>query len=55
MEFQLKNKFGQLGIKNPKQHIFRQLSSCINEKNNGFYVISIECSQKLRKSLNQLI
>ena len=31
-----------------KQYLVRQLSSCINEKYNGFHVISIEYSKKLR-------
>ena len=32
-----------------KQTVVRQLSSCINEKYNGFHIISIEYSDKLRK------
>ena len=47
--FELKSKFRHLALKNPKkQNIVRQLSSCINEKYNGFHVISIEYSKKLR-------
>ena len=50
--FELKNKFRHLTLKNPKkQNIVRQLSSCINEKYNGFYVISVEYSKKLRKKI----
>ena len=41
--FELKNKFRHLALKSPKkQNIVRQLSSCINEKYNGFHVNSIE-------------
>ena len=47
--FESKSKFFHLALKNPKkQNIVRQLSSCINEKYNGFHVISIEYSKKLR-------
>ena len=47
--FELKSKFHHLALKNPKkQNMVRELSCCINEKYNGFYVISIECSKKLR-------
>ena len=55
--FELKNKFCHLALKNPKtQNIFRELPSCINQKYNGFHVISIEYSKKLRKkNLNQSI
>ena len=46
---ELKSKFRHLTLKTPKnQNIVRQLSSCINEKYNGFHVISIEYSKKLR-------
>ena len=48
--FELKNKFHHLALKNQKkQNIVRKLSSCINEKYNGFQVISIEYSKKLQK------
>ena len=48
--FELRKKFRYLSLKNPKkQTIVRQLSSCINEKYNGFHMISIEYSKKLRK------
>ena len=41
--FELKNKFRHLALKNPKrQNIVRQLSSCTNEKYNGFHVILIK-------------
>ena len=47
--FELKNKFRHLALKNPKkQNIVRQLSSCINEKYNGFHLISIEYNKKIR-------
>ena len=50
--FELKNKFCHLALKNPKtQKIFRELPSCINQKYNGFHVISIEYSKKLRKKI----
>ena len=47
--FELKQRFRYLSLKNPKkQTVIRQSSSCINEKYNGFHIISIEYS-KLRK------
>ena len=47
--FELKNKFRHLALKNPKkQNIVRQLSSFINEKYNGFHLISIEYNKKIR-------
>ena len=47
--FELKSKVRHLALKNPKkQNIVRQLSSCVNEKYNGFHVISIEYSKNLR-------
>ena len=50
--FELKDKFRHLTLKNPnKQSIVRQLSSCINEKYNGFHVISIKYNKKLRKKI----
>ena len=53
--FELKNKFRHLALKSPKkQNIVRQLSSCINEKYNGFQVISIKYSKKLRKKLKSI-
>ena len=36
------------------QNIVRQLPSCINEKYNGFPVISIEHSKKLRKKFKAI-
>ena len=49
--FELKDKFRHLTLKNPnKQSIVRQLSSCINEKYNGFHVVSIKYNKKLRKN-----
>ena len=52
--FGLKNKFRHLALKNSKKDIVRQLSSCIKEKYNGFHVISIECSKKLRKKFKPI-
>ena len=54
--FELKNKFRQMIIKQPKKtNVFRQLSSCINEKYNGYQTISIEYGRKEKIFLNQLI
>ena len=54
--FELKNKFRQMIIKQPKKtNVFRQLSSCINEKYNGYQTISIEYGRKEKNFLNQLI
>ena len=36
-----------------QKNILRQLSSCIN-KNNGFHIISIEYSKKLRKKFKPI-
>ena len=52
--FELRKKFRYLSLKNPKKQTIVQLSSCINAKYNGFHIISIEYSKKLRKKL-QLI
>ena len=53
--FELKGKFHHLTLKIPKkQNIVRQLSSCINEKYNGFYLISIEYNKKLRKKIKPI-
>ena len=50
-----RNKFRHLALKNlNKQNIIRQLSSCINKKYNGFHVISIEYSKKLRKKFKPI-
>ena len=44
--FESKSKFFHLALKNPKkQNIVRQLSSCINEKYNGFHVISMSTAK----------
>ena len=37
-----------------KQNIVRQLSSCINKKYNGFHVILIKYSKKLRKKFKPI-
>ena len=53
--FELKNKFRHLTLKNPKnQNIARQLSSCLNKKYNGFHIILIEYSKKLRKKFKPI-
>ena len=53
--FELKSKFRHLALKNPKkQNIVRQLSSCINEKYNGFHLISIDYSKKLRSKVKPI-
>ena len=53
--FELKNKFRHLALKNPKtQNIVRELPSCINKKYNGFHVISIEYSKKLREKFKPI-
>ena len=53
--FELKNKFRHLVLKNPKkQNSIRQFSSSINKKYNGFHVISIEYSKKLRKKFKSI-
>ena len=53
--FELENKFHHPVLKNTKkQNIVRQLSSCINEKYNGFHVISIQYSKKLRKKFKPI-
>ena len=53
--FELKSKSHRVALKNPKnQNMVRELSCCINEKYNGFYVISIECSKKLRTKLKPI-
>ena len=50
--FELKNNFRRLALQNlRKKNIVRQLSSCINQKYNGFHVISIEYNKKLRKKI----
>ena len=53
--FELKGKFHHLTLKiTKKQNIVRQLSSCINEKYNGFHLISIEYNKKLRKKIKPI-
>ena len=54
--FKLENKFRQMIIRELKKTNFvRKLSSCINEKYNGYQTISIEYARKERKNLNKLI
>ena len=53
--FELKNKFRQMIIKEPKKTNFvRQLSSCINEKYNGYQTISAEYARRERKNVEQI-
>ena len=53
--FELRKQFRHLTLKNPKeQKNFRQLSSCLTEKRNGFNIISIEYSKKLRKKFEPI-
>ena len=53
--FELKNKFRQMIIKEPKKTNFvRQLSSCIIEKYNGYQTISTEFEKKQRKNFKPI-
>ena len=53
--FELKNKFHHLTLKDSKKQIIvRQLSSCLNEKYNGFHVVSNEYSKKLRTNVKPI-
>ena len=53
--FKLENKFRQMIIRELKKTNFiRQLSSCINEKYNGYQTISIEYARKERKKFKQI-
>ena len=53
--FELRIKFRHLALKNPKkQNIVRQLSSCINEKYNGFHLILIEYNKKLEQKIKSI-
>ena len=53
--FELKNKFRQLFMKEPKkQNAIRQISSCINEKYNGFQSVSVEFARKERKNFKPI-
>ena len=53
--FELKNKFRQLSMKEPKkQNLVRQISSFIIEKYNGFQAISIEYARKQRKNFTPI-
>ena len=53
--FELKNKFRQLFMKEPKkQNIIRKISSCINEKYNGCQSASIEFTWKERKNFKPI-
>ena len=50
--FELRDKFHHLTLKNPKkQNIIRQLSSCINKKYNGFHIILLGYSKKIKKKI----
>ena len=53
--YELKNKFRELRLKNSKeQKIVRQLSSCIQEKFDGFNIVCVEYSKKLRKTFKPI-
>ena len=53
--FELRQKFRYFSLKTPKkQTVVRQLSSCISEKYNGFHVVSIDYSHKLRKKFSPI-
>ena len=53
--FELKNKFRQLFMKEPKkQNAIKQISSCINEKYNGFQSVSVEFARKERKNFKPI-
>ena len=51
----MKKQFRQLRLKNPKQQkIVRQLLSCVHEKFDGFNIICVEYSKKLRKKFKPI-
>ena len=53
--YELKNKLRELRLKrSKKQKIVRQLSSCIQEKFDGFNIVCIEYSKKLRKTFKPI-
>ena len=53
--YELKNKFREVRLKNSKeQKIVRQLSSCIQEKFDGFNIVCVEYSKKLRKTFKPI-
>ena len=53
--FELKNKFRHLSMNKPKkQNIIRQLSRCLNQKYNGFQVISIKYARKQWKKFKSI-
>ena len=48
--YKLRKKIRYVSLKSPKkQTIVRQLSSCVNQKFNGFNIVSVEHGRKLRK------
>ena len=51
----MKKKFRELRLKNSnEQKTITQLSGCIQEKFNGFNIICVEYSKKLRKKFNPI-
>ena len=53
--YERRKKFRYLSLKSPKkQTIVRQLSSCVNQKFNGFDIVSIEHGRKLRKKFKPI-
>ena len=52
--FELKNKFRQMIIKEPKKNFVRQLLICIKEKYNSYQIISIEYARKERKNFKPI-
>ena len=54
--FELRKQFGHPTLKKTpqKQKLVRQLSSCLTEKFNGFHIISVEYSKKLRKKFRPI-
>ena len=53
--FELRSKFRHLTLKNSKtQNMVRQFASCSSEKYNGFHVVSVEYSKRLRKKFKSM-
>ena len=51
----MKKQFRQLRLKNPKQQkLVRQLLGCVHEKFDGFNIICVEYSKKLRKKFKPI-
>ena len=53
--YELKDKFLYLFKQDSEtKTVFRELSRCINEKFNGFYIVRFGSSKKLRKSFHPI-